>query len=86
MRGEIPKAASGKLDDFGLRHGFEVGRRTDDVVGDQMRQMAGDREDEIMMLGRHYFDIGARCRPEVGEAFHRLRVGAFGRRQDAPAG
>ena len=31
---------------------FEIGRRADDVVGDQMRHMAGDREHQIVVL-RH---------------------------------
>ena len=30
---------------------LEIGGGADDVVGDQMRQMAGDREDQIVVLG-----------------------------------
>ena len=57
----------------------------DDRVSDQMRQMAGDRQNEIVMLGRHCFDIGAERAPECGEPLDRGGVGAFGRGENAPA-
>ena len=57
----------------------------DDGVGDQMRQMAGDGEHQIVVIGRHGLHIGAEQAPERGELVHRLGVGAVGRRQDAPA-
>ena len=63
----------------------EIVGGADDGVGDQMRQMAGDGEHQVVMLGRHGLDIGAEQPPERGELFDRLGVGAFGRRQDAPA-
>ena len=45
----------------------------DDGVGDQMRQMAGDREHEIMMIRRHDLDLGAERGPERAQLFDRLR-------------
>ena len=57
----------------------------DDGVGDQMRQMAGDGEHQVVVVGVHGLDIGAEQAPERGELFRRLRVGALRRRQDAPA-
>ena len=36
----------------------------DDGVGDQMRQMAGDREHEIVVIGVHHLDLGAERVPE----------------------
>ena len=57
----------------------------DDGVGDQMRQMAGDRQHQIVMVGRHDLDLGAERRPERAQPLDRVGIGAFGRRQDAPA-
>ena len=59
--------------------------RADDGVGDQMRQMAGDREHQVVMLRRHDLDVGAEQAPERSEPLHRLWVGPLGRRQNAPA-
>ena len=57
----------------------------DDGVGDQMRQMAGDGEHQIVVIGRHGFHIGAEQAPERGEPVHRFGIGACRRREDAPA-
>ena len=47
---EIAKAAGRELDHLRLRDRLEIGRRADDVVGDEMRHVAGDGEDEIVVL------------------------------------
>ena len=60
-------------------------RGADDRIGDQMRQMAGDREHQIMMLGRHDLDLGAERGPERAQLLRRRGIGALRRRQDAPA-
>ena len=57
----------------------------DDGVGDQMRQMAGDRQHEVVMIRRHDLDLGAEPGPERAQLFDRGGIGAFRRRQDAPA-
>ena len=57
----------------------------DDGVGDQMRQMAGDREHEVMMIRRHDLDLGAERGPERAQLLGRVGIGAFRRGQDAPA-
>ncbi len=40
-------------------------RGADDVVGDEMRHVAGDGEHQIVVLRRHHLDIGAEPAPEV---------------------
>ena len=47
--------------------------------------MAGDREHKVVVIGRHDFHIGTEKAPERGQFFDSLRVGAFWRRQNAPA-
>ena len=49
----------------------------DDGVGDQVRQMAGDRQHQVVVIGRHDLDICAPSRPpERGELLDRGRIGA----------
>jgi len=69
MRGEIAKAAGGEFDYFRRCHLREFVGGADDGVGDQMRQMAGDREHQIMMIWRHDLRPGAECRPERAQPF-----------------
>ncbi len=45
----------------------------DDGVGDQMRQVAGDAEHQVVVVGRHAFDVGAEYPPERGQPFDRGR-------------
>ncbi len=82
---EIAKTAGRELDHLRARAGLEIRGGADDVVGDQMRQMARDREHEIVVPGVHDLDIGAEPLPERFQLRDRLFVGARGRRQDAPA-
>ena len=70
--GEIAEAAGGKLEHLRARHGLHLVGGADDGVGDQMRQMAGDREHQVVVVGRHGLHIGAKQAPERGEFFHRL--------------
>ena len=49
--GEVAKAAGGELDHFRRCHLLEFVGGADDGVGDQMRQVAGDREHQIVMVG-----------------------------------
>ena len=58
------------------RHFAKLVGGADDGVGDQMRQMAGDGEHQVVVIGRHGLHIGAEQAPEGGELFHCLRVGA----------
>ena len=64
---------------------LQVGGGADDVVGDQVRQVAGDGQHQVVVLGVHDLDLGARAPPEGGQLADRRRVGARRRRQDAPA-
>ena len=73
MRVKSRKAAGGELDDFGRRHLRQFVRRAHDGVGDQMRQMTGDREHEIVVIGRHDLDPGADAGPERAQAFDRAQ-------------
>ena len=83
--GEVAEAAGRELDHFRRCHFRQLVRGADNGVGDQMRQMAGDREHEIMMIRRHDLDSGAEPSPERAQPFHRGGIGALGRGQDAPA-
>jgi hypothetical protein len=47
--------------------------------------MAGDGEDEVVMIGRHDLDIGAEALPEGAQPRHGVGVRIFRRREDAPA-
>ena len=83
--GEIAKAAGGEFYHFGRGDLRQLVGGADDGVGDQMRQMAGDREHEIMVVRRHGLDPGAHRSPERPQFLCRGRIGALRRRQDAPA-
>src|SRR5438128_11862917 len=47
---EIAKTAGRELDNLGVRHALQMPRRVDDVVGDEVRHVAGDGEHEIVVL------------------------------------
>ena len=53
---------------------FQVVRRADDIVGDQMRHMAGHGQHQIVMAGIHHFHLAAAAFPEALELFHRGRI------------
>ena len=48
--GEVAEAAGRELDHLRLRDRLEIRRRADDVVGDEMRHVAGDGEHEVVVL------------------------------------
>ena len=50
-----------------------------------MRQMARDRQHQVMMRGCHHLDIGAERCQNAAQPLHRLRRSPARRRQDAPA-
>ncbi len=54
-----PESAGGELQHFRASHVFELVGRAYDCVGDKVRQMAGHREHEVVVLGVHHLDIGA---------------------------
>ena len=82
---EVAEAAGRELQHLGSRHLGKLIGGADDGVGDQMRQMAGDAQHQVMVVGRHGFDIGAELPPERRELLDRRFVGVRRRRQDAPA-
>jgi hypothetical protein len=47
---EVAKAAGRELDHLGVRHALQMPRRVDDVVGDEVRHVAGDGEHEVVVL------------------------------------
>ena len=57
--GEVAEAAGGELDHLALGRVLQVGRRADDGVGDQMRQMRGDGQHPVVMAGLHDLDLAA---------------------------
>ena len=62
---------------------FEVVGGADDIVGDQMRQVRGDGQHQVVMRGVHHIDLApSRCQKCFSRS-HRRRVGARRRRQDA---
>ena len=83
--GEIAKAAGGIFDHFAFGHLFQVMRGADDIVGDQMRQMGGDGQHQIVMAGIHHIHLAAQALPEGFQLLHRACVAARHRRQDRPA-
>ena len=66
--GEVAKAAGGEFHHFRRGHLRQFVGGADDGVGDQMRQMAGDREHQVVMVGRHDLDLGAERRPRTRAA------------------
>ncbi len=60
-------------------------RGVDDVVGDEVRHVAGDGEHQVVVLRVHDLDVAAARAPERGELVDRGLVGALGRGQHAPA-
>ena len=65
---------------------LEVGGGADDVVGDQVRHVAGDREHQVVVLGVHDLDVGAERAPRTRPgARPRPRSAPARRREDAPA-
>ncbi len=61
--GEVAKTACGIFDDLGLGHIFQIARRADDRIGDQVRQMARHGQHQVMMLRVHRLDIRADAMP-----------------------
>ena len=86
MRVKSRKPPAEIFDHFAFGDLLQVVRRADDVVGDQMRHMAGDRQHQIVMLGVHHLDLAAAAPARTACSFSTARgVGARRRRQDAPA-
>ena len=54
--GKVAKTAGRIGDDLGLQILAEFGRGADDRIGDQMRQMRGDRQHLVVVIGRHRRD------------------------------
>ena len=63
----------------------EIGGGADDVVGDQVRQVAGDGEHQVVVRGVHDLDLASPAPQNVASFVDRCRIGAGWRRQDAPA-
>ena len=63
----------------------QVVGRADDGVGDQVRQMGGDREHQVVVLRGHGLDIAPQRPPEGPQPLDRRGVGAVERREDAAA-
>ena len=73
--GEIAEAAGRVLDHLAVGDAAEVGGGVDDVVGDQMRHVAGDGEHQVVVLGVHQVDIRAHRDPQALELVDHRRVG-----------
>ncbi len=83
--GEIAKASGGELQDFRARDLAQLIRSADNGIGNEMRQVARDAEHQVVVLGRHLLHVGAEQTPECCQPFHRGRVGARRRSENAPA-
>ena len=75
---EVAKPAGGEFQHFRAGHRLQFVRRADDGVSNQMRQMAGDGEHQIVVIRCHQFHIGAEQTPECRKFFHHLGVGPTG--------
>jgi len=60
---EIAETGRGKFDDLALQILFHIGRRTDNRIGDKVRQVRGDAKDKVVMARAHNLDIGAKRLP-----------------------
>ena len=83
--GEIAKAAGGELDHLRRRHLRQFVGGADDGVGDQMRQMAGDRQHQVMMIGVMISTLAPTPAQNARSFSTAIGIGAVGRREDAPA-
>ena len=70
--GEIAKPAGRELDHLRAGDLFEIRRGADDVIGDEMRHVARDRQHEIVMRGAHDFDMRSQRFPERPHLLDRL--------------
>ena len=73
--GEVAEAAGGEFDHLGFQRLLEIGRGADDGVGDEMRQMRGDRQHLVVMLGVHGHDLHPRPLPEPRHPVDRRAIG-----------
>ena len=62
-----------------------MGRGIDDVVSDQMRQVAGDCQHHVVVLGGHQIDLGPAGFPKCLELRNGRGICALDRREQAPA-
>jgi hypothetical protein len=83
--GEVAEAASRELHHLRFGHRLEIRDGADDVVGDEMRHVAGDRQHQVMVLRGHRLHVGAEAAPESREPVDRDGIGVLRRRQDRPA-
>ena len=86
--GEVAEAAGRVLHHLGLGDLLHVGGGADDIVGDQVRQVAGDGQHQVVMAIVHLVDIGAQRTPELRQLADRLDIGLVGPglgREDHPA-
>jgi len=83
--GKIAKPAGRIGDDLRLQILAKLGRGADDRVGDQMRQMRGDRQHLVVMIGRHCRHPHPGQFPQRPDPGERVGIGFGQRRQDAPA-
>ena len=83
--GEVAEAAGGEFDHLRLGDLLDVGGGADDVEGDQMRDVAGDGEHDVVVLGRHGLDRRAERAPQRRDLLDRFLVAPLAWGQDAPA-
>ena len=85
MRVKSRKPPAENLMTSDLSDVLEIGRGADDGVGDEMRQMRGDRQHHVVMLGVHRHDLHPRRSHSALDLGDRLGSRSGRRRQDAPA-
>jgi hypothetical protein len=83
--GEIAETPGRILDHLALGHFFKVRSGAHDGIGDEVGQVAGHCQHEVVMGRFHHLDFGAEPFPERADTRDRLVRSAFGRGQDAPA-
>ena len=82
---EIAKSAGRELDHLRAGDLLEIGRRANNIIGDEMRHMAGDREHQVVVGRAHHLDMRSQRFPERPDFLHRLFVRPLGRGQNAPS-
>ena len=71
--GEVAEAASREFHHFRAGYILKISRRPHDIVCDEMRNVARDSEDQIMVGSLHDLDVGADRLPERADLSPRRR-------------
>ena len=83
--GEIAETCGGEFDHFLIGHPAQVIGHAHHRVGDEVRDMAHNRTDRVMVIGVHPLNIRSQRAPKSFELFYLGDGGVLGRHDEAPA-